>query len=174
MMRTGIEELDHTADVGLRIRSTNLPSLFLDAATGLFSLVHEGFSMHSEITAPPSDDHETPSLPLPEVRVADLVRVAETPEDCEATTIAVDASRLDHLLHGWLTELLFHHAIQHSLPRSIQLERCDAGQLRAHVAWQRMDADVRSQATEIKAVTWHGLLVEHHEGLWTAEVIFDT
>jgi SHS2 domain-containing protein len=38
------EIFEHTADLGLRIRATSLPSLFADAATGLFSMVVDDLS----------------------------------------------------------------------------------------------------------------------------------
>jgi len=170
-MRYGTEELDHTADAGLRIRSMDLPGLFLKAATGMFSLIHEGSVIAVENAVPPAEAdrsiEQRSQQSVPESHVG-------LEADLEATIIAIDATGLDQLFHGWLTELLFHHSIRHSIPRHIILEKCDAGQLRAKVEWVRMNESIISEATEIKAVTWHGLLVEKQDSIWTAEVIFDT
>ena len=171
VMRYGTEELDHTADAGLRIRSMDLPGLFLKAATGMFSLIHEGSVIAVENAIPPPGADCTIEQLSEQTVPESSDRLAG---DLEATMIDIDATGLDELFHGWLTELLFHHSIRHSIPRHVILERCDAGQLRAKVEWVRMNENIISEATEIKAVTWHGLLVEKQDSIWTAEVIFDT
>lgn len=174
MMRLGIEELDHTADVGIRLRAMDLSSLFLYAATGMFSLIHDDIRILTEDAAKGSGHASSRFVSQRENKSLHTTDRTARTADITAAVIAVDASRLDQLLHGWLTELLFHHSIQHSLPRAIAMEKCDAGQLRAHVEWVHMDAETEADATEIKAVTWHGLTIEEHDGIWTAEVIFDT
>jgi SHS2 domain-containing protein len=143
-MRKGFEEIAHTADTGIRAWAPTLPGVLTEAARGMFSLI---------IADPPSltvSGHES-------LRLA-----AQSPAD---------------LLHTLLSELLFLHAVRRALPVACAITvdqhhatwRCDA-----EVDYAEMTAAVQAEATEIKAVTWHGLALDFDGTQWEARVIFDT
>jgi SHS2 domain-containing protein len=141
------ETFDHTADVGLRITAADLPSLFSEAARGMFSLI-----------------------------AAELSDIQPT----ERFEIQLPADDLDALLRNWLAELLYlFHVRQLLLCRFevvlkiVEEEAAPKASLSAIVHGEAVDRSRHSLDAEIKAVTWHGLRIEPHDGGWLAEVIVD-
>lgn len=140
-MQPEFEELDHTADVAMRVRGTTLDMLFNHAALGMMQLM---------------------TGPLPGV-------TAQTER-----TVDIEAQAIDALLRDWLSELIFLVATQRLVPVSFTIERVDAHGLRARVGVVPLTDAIARDATEIKAVTWHGLFVDQDEDGFVTEVVFDT
>ena len=140
-MKTNFEELDHTADIAMRVRGDTPERLFHEAACGLMRLM----------TGP------LPGLP------------ARTEH-----TVEIAAEALDELLRDWLSELIFLVAAERLVPVSFDVTRVDSRGLQAHVGLVPLTDDIARNATEIKAVTWHGLCVDRDEQGLFAEVVFDT
>ncbi|MDT8322703.1 MAG: archease [Bacteroidota bacterium] len=143
-MREGFEEISHTADTGIRAWSDTLSGALTMAAKGMFTLI---------LADPPRSAHrERESLRL----------VAQSPAD---------------LLHALLSEVLFMHAVRRVLPVDCAVTAGEDGaawRCEAEIDFTEMTADVQAQATEIKAVTWHGLMLDFDGTSWKGQVIFDT
>src|SRR5690606_28942010 len=85
-------------------------------------------------------------------------------------TFHLESNRLDDLLFDWLNELLYRFSVGGFVAVAYELR----------VADNALDATVRggpfdrtTGRMEVKAITYHGLLVENRDGEWLAEVILD-
>jgi len=130
------EELDHTADVGIRAFGHTLDELFMNTARGMFSLITD------PETVKPVGEYE--------------VRVSA--EDVKA------------LMFDFLSELLYLHETQKLLFSEFD------GTVRelavdARVRGEKIDRDRHPLHMNIKAVTYHEMVVSPERGL--AQVIFD-
>ncbi|OHB72446.1 MAG: hypothetical protein A2V70_14440 [Planctomycetes bacterium RBG_13_63_9] len=137
------EIFEHTADLGLRIRCSDLSGLFSEAARALFSVI---------------------VVNLDEVRP--VVEVA----------YEVQGDRHDELLRDWLAELLYtFHADRLLLAQFAVSFDDDAGggHLTATARGEPIDPSRHEIDAEVKAITYHGLKVEHDGEGWLAEVIVD-
>jgi len=141
------EELDHTADVGIRARGETLEEMLIAAALGMLQL------MFSAIPEKPDEDENAAS---------------------DEHVITVEGGNAEELLRTWLSELLYRLTVDRTVPVGFDVEECTTQRIRVRVRSVPMDEDVAAAATEIKAVTWHGLRAEHTQDGWTGEVIFDT
>lgn len=89
----------------------------------------------------------------------------------EREIVVEETEDLDLALRNWLAELLYYHETQHVIFPEIAARHEPSGMWRGHV--RPAPCEGLTFAREIKAVTWHGLLVEETpEGL-RAEVLFD-
>ena len=80
--------------------------------------------------------------------------------------------KLEDLLVDWLSEVL--HALDERCLVLSQFEvEVRPGGLRAHAAGEPLDLDRHRLGPEIKAVTYHGLVVRPTPEGWMAEVIVD-
>ncbi len=81
--------------------------------------------------------------------------------------------QLDYLLFDWLSELLYTFETEQLLLSSFEIE-VERGELRAECRGEPLDFDRHRADHEVKAVTYHRLVVEQDEaGQWFAEVIVD-
>ncbi len=133
------EVFEHTADLGLRIITPDLNTLFAQAGKGFFSLVIENI-----------DD----VCPL------------------EHLTIKIDGEDLEYLFFDWLNELLYISETKH-LVFSEFIVNVDKTGLTAQVSGEKLDPSRHMLDHEVKAITYHGLLVAEKENGWLAEVILD-
>ena len=129
------EVFEHTADLGIRVRAGSLEELFADAGRGLIA------------------------------QLANLSAV----EPLLEKTITLSGESLEYLLFDWLSELLF--AFEES-----RLLLCDfrvridrpagenSGEYHLHAICRGEVADAARHELdhEVKAITYHGLLVEQH------------
>jgi len=132
------ELFDHTADIGLRVRSADREDLFREAATGLFSLIAEP--------------------------------VRGGPSSCPVE-IEVRGERLDLLLFDWLSEWLYLSDRDRTILCDFEVEWVEGG-LRGRATAVPME-EAGALLREVKAITYHGLRVEHAGTEWIAEVIVD-
>ena len=146
------EELEHTADVGLRIFGASLPDLFANAAEGMFSLIGDA------------------SFPPHELRPLTFQIPAE--EDTSDQAVVRGAPSSETLLCQWLQRLLREFNIRSFYPVKFQVEVGAAG-CAAVVHGGIFDPSIHTFHTEIKGVTFHGLRVDKIGSGWQAEVIFD-
>lgn len=85
---------------------------------------------------------------------------------------ALQAERLDDLLHDWLAELLYVFHARHVLLGRFEA-RVRPPRLEAVARGERLDARRHAVKAEIKAVTYHALRVEKTSDGWLAEVVLD-
>lgn len=87
--------------------------------------------------------------------------------------VAVEAEDRETLLVAWLSELLYRHVARSWLYRSFEVRELRETRLEARAWGEPLDESRHEVETEIKAVTYHGLLVSHDREGWSARVIFD-
>jgi SHS2 domain-containing protein len=133
------EVFDHTADLGLRIQTADLNSLFGEAGRALLSVI-----------------------------VSNLDAV----EPRETLMLHVAGSDLEYLLVDWLDELLYLFESRRFLASEFETVFDNTG-LAASVRGETSDPARHQLAHEVKAVTYHGLMVEQSPEGWRAEVIVD-
>jgi SHS2 domain-containing protein len=87
-------------------------------------------------------------------------------------SFALEADRLDDLLHDWLAELLYTFHTRRVLLREFEV-RLDNARLTAVARGEAIDPARHQHDVEVKAITYHGLRVEREAPGWLAEVIVD-
>lgn len=102
--------------------------------------------------------------------IADLSNVAPM----ESVTMEVEAPDRESLLVSWLTELLFHYETARILFSEFSVPECSETWLRGIAKGQRFQPGEIEILRHMKAVTYHGLEITERDGVWTAQVIFDT
>lgn len=101
-----------------------------------------------------------------------LVDDAATIRPLTATTIEIAGHDRDYLLFDWLRELLYRFDAEGTVFGSFEVSVRDDG-LTARVAGEPFDAARHGRGREVKAITYHELLVEPTADGWLAEVIVD-
>ena len=104
-----------------------------------------------------------------------MAAIVENPEaidsnDSEIITIA-GTDRID-LMFDWLRELLIRFETEQQLWSSFHVEITDSG-LTATIGGEPCDRDRHLLSHEVKAITYHGLIVEETQDGWLAEIIVD-
>ena len=166
-MPPGVRALDHTADVGIRVEAGSIEELFDRAARGMVALVQDD-------TAEAAEEHSAEAAPAPRTPTAGEAVVAAVGEVGAAAAagvearVALEAADVATLLVKWLRELLFLREARGLEYRAAGFDVLEPTRLDA-----RVTGEPPAGSGELKAVTYHGLVVEENEGRWRAEVIFD-
>jgi SHS2 domain-containing protein len=102
------------------------------------------------------------------------VLVEDVSTVAESRTLEIDITGDDRefLLFDWLKTLLYHFDAEHLLFRSFEVHVRPDG-LHATARGEPLDRDRHELGHEVKAITYHGLLVEETTDGWLAEVIVD-
>ena len=89
--------------------------------------------------------------------------------------IALEGETLDLLLYDWISELIFlKDRDREVFPRSeVDVEGGGPFRLRARVWGCPIDPDRSALGADPKAVTFHRLSVETHDGGWRARLVID-
>lgn len=90
-----------------------------------------------------------------------------------AVEVAVEADGPPDLLHAWLRELLWRFTGEGLVFARFEVHEATETAARATCTGEPFDPGRHTGGVEIKAVTYHGLRVEHSDGEWLAEVLFD-
>lgn len=90
----------------------------------------------------------------------------------DQASFEIQGDRHDELLRDWLAELLYVFHADHMLFSRFDVHVDDAG-LMATVRGEPIEPGRHAIDAELKAVTYHGLKVEHDADGWLAEVIID-
>jgi len=138
-----LQEIDHTGDVGLRVRADTLPQLFERAATGTFHVLTDRSDVRpDEATSLTVRGRDREALLL---RWLSELNYRHTVDRRLYVDFAVSSLRADD--DEWLLE--------------------------ATVWGEPIDPDRHVVYTEIKAVTFHGLEIRQTDEGWVVQVIFD-
>lgn len=129
------EEIDHTADVGVRAFGHTVEELFTHAAEGMFRIIAGEREVH----------------PLEERAVTIAPAAGE------------EGAGPERLLVRFLSELLFLCETQRILFCEFEVER-EGGGLKAVCRGETLGPDRSGLGMEIKAVTWHGLSLDLERG----------
>lgn len=90
----------------------------------------------------------------------------------ENLTIKIEGQDLEYLLFDWLNELLYISETQHLVFSKVSVN-IDTNGLVAEVSGEKLDSSRHILDHEVKAITYHGLLVKEENNGWLAEVILD-
>jgi SHS2 domain-containing protein len=102
-----------------------------------------------------------------------IITDPETVTPREAVTFALDAADLQALLVRWLSELNYVHLTQHKVFSRFAVQQLSSQHLEG-LAWgEPIDPERHPLYTEVKAITYHGLVLQQQDGQWYARVIFD-
>lgn len=94
------------------------------------------------------------------------------PRDAEAVELASDSS--ERLLVDWLNELIFRVETRHALYARFDVSVAPDGlSLKALIAGEPIDHNRHVLDHEVKAATYHGLVLKREGDRWLAEVIVD-
>jgi SHS2 domain-containing protein len=154
------ENFEHTADIGIRVRTNSLPSLFEEAAIAMFSAI-------------------TPNLT--EVRPVKEITFRLAAEGIDYLLL----DWLRELLFVFETQRLtfsqFQVRLSETPPMDAQLVKSLPGEtqpaaaaLEATAIGEAFDPDRHGEGNEVKAVTYHELTVRPEGDGWLAEFILDT
>jgi SHS2 domain-containing protein len=86
--------------------------------------------------------------------------------------LRIEAGQLDDLLHDWLAELLYTFDARHLVLSAFEVN-VEPPCLTAVARGEPLDPQRHHLGMEVKAITYHGLKLEHQDGDWLAEVIMD-
>jgi SHS2 domain-containing protein len=104
--------------------------------------------------------------------LAVVVSNPDAVEPRDELTVRISGGDIKYLFVDWLVELLYLFESKRFLAREFVPILDDAG-LSASVRGEPCDPARHMLAHEVKAVTYHGLLVEQTADGWLAEVILD-
>jgi SHS2 domain-containing protein len=94
------------------------------------------------------------------------------PRDEETVVLAADSP--ERLLLDWLNELIFRIETRHALYGRFDVHvALDGLSLAATIGGESIDPDRHELDHEVKAATYHGLILERRDGGWFAQVIVD-
>ncbi len=140
------ELIEHTADIGIRVKGKDLKEIFKNAALAMFDIMAEK---------------------KPETRPT----FGGCPEKPENIVLEQKAENPEELFVNWLNELLSLSATKELIFNEFKIKKIDEHNLEVEVEGEPIK-NYRVN-TEIKAATYHALKIEKSKSGWQAEVIFD-
>jgi SHS2 domain-containing protein len=102
-----------------------------------------------------------------------LLTDLSTVDDVNEYHVSANGADVVELLLNWLSELNFMHLTERVLFCSFNVKILDDVRLEASVGGESIDPVRHKIHTEIKAVTYHEMVVEERKDRWYARVIFD-
>lgn len=131
-----------------------------------------------EHTADVAIEAQAPDLPGLFDRCAagmfSLIAEGDRAEAKEEHRIEAEGADLPELLVDFLREVAWLHEDRGFLYAAVTFERLEVPKLVATVRGETAADSGRHQVVrEIKAITYHGLMVEERDGGWYARIIFD-
>ena len=116
------------------------------------------------------------ALELAAASMFDLVCDLDTVGDGVRRTVRIRAREadLENMMVRWLNELLYVFESERLLLSGFVVTKLESGLIEADVTGERYDPARHALKTEIKAATYHDLVVDRVEGVWLVRVIFDT
>ena len=155
-MKKNYELIEHTADIGIRVKAKDLKGLFKTAALAMFDIIAE--KKVSAIPACPAGG-SYPCLSGRQELSAKKFIVKQKADD------------LEELFINWLNELLSLSATKEMIFSGFRINRLEENTLQAVATGN----DIKNYKvnTEIKAATYHELKIEQAKSGWQVEVIFD-
>ena len=93
----------------------------------------------------------------------------------KSITVSVTGDDAEHLLHRWLSEILFQFEVENLYFcdfRNLRINEAPDGLKVAGELWGD-DADPELMETHVKGITYHKFLVRQEAGEWIATVVVD-
>ena len=91
----------------------------------------------------------------------------------EEKIVTVEGEDSEELLVNWLNEILYLFEIKRFFPLDFEIEEVRGKRVLARVRGEAFDPQRHPVEREVKAVTYHQLLVEKTNGLWHARIYVD-
>jgi SHS2 domain-containing protein len=120
--------------------------------------------------------HAGSAAELFERLAAGLMLVVADPASIEPRQnwlVELEATDQEELLVRWLSELNFLHQCEHLVFAEFMVTTLTETELRAEVRGEPIDLARHEILAEVKAVTFHHLLLVHADGEWRGRVLFD-
>ena len=96
----------------------------------------------------------------------------EKVEEKEFYSLKVKGKDEKELLVAFLSELLYKYEVNDFLPKRVNISRLTDKDLKAEVYGEKIDLKRHTIDTQIKAITYHQLVIEKNKD-WKIRVIFD-
>ena len=140
-------EIDHPADLALRVFSHDLPGLFINALEGMYSLIFDKeICINKEITS-------------------------------KAVKIHFETFNVEELLVDWLSEMLYKIEVGDEIVTACKIMEIQKISeniiLSAKINLMKTHILNLEQISEIKAVTYHQLKIEKSEEGYSTIIVFD-
>lgn len=103
----------------------------------------------------------------------DLICGDSAIEEKDIIAVTAEGNGTEDLMMNWLRELLYLHQVKGYLLSTFIIHQVDDSRITATVKGELFDSHRHKLLREIKAITYHQLKVEQHDGGWTARCIFD-
>jgi len=87
--------------------------------------------------------------------------------------IELQATDRENLLVRWLTEILYLYDAEKFLTSDVKFETLTDTLLKANLLGEPYDVSKHELKLDVKAITYHQLKVEDHDGDWIARVFVD-
>jgi len=118
---------------------------------------------------------DTPADLFENVTAGLLALVSTGPREAAVErAVTASASRTDDLLVDWLGQVILAGAAQGEVYSSARVDEVTEGAARGVLSGARVGATRRRFRFDVKAATYHGLVVEvGADGRWHARVVFD-
>lgn len=86
--------------------------------------------------------------------------------------IAVQGSTPEHLLHAFLSEVLYVSEVENLVFSDIRVSIRD-GEIHAILAGEPFNRKVHGGGTEVKGISWYGLSIRKDKNEYSCDVLFD-
>lgn len=139
------ELIEHTADVGIKVRGRTLKELFENSAKGMFGVIRGTETAHAS--------HN----------VAERRKIE----------IKKEADGFEELLVDWLSELLYIFNKDNIIFSSFNIIRLNNKEILGEAAGEKIGPAQADFQVEIKAVTFHGLKIKKSKAGFNCSIIFD-
>lgn len=90
----------------------------------------------------------------------------------QEVTVTVTGPSPEHLLHAFLSELLFESEVRNLVFCEFELF-INEGEIKAVLRGEPFDPLVHGGGTEVKGISWHGLSIKQEQNELTCDVLFD-
>ena len=94
-------------------------------------------------------------------------------EKTEKRVIKLPGTDFENLMVKWLSEILYLFEVKGFLGKEFNITSLDKNYLRAEIKGETYKRKKHLLKTEIKAVTYHQLVLKQQKGKWKAKIIFD-
>ena len=171
MAKLGYRFIDHPSDVGMEVEGVTLEELFINAATGMLSIIAE-----------PASRSEAPRGKPRGIKAESSEAIAIPPRGKPRGILAKEGKKLskklhlkedstEELLHSFLSEILWFITKERFFPLSINILRTNKVSLDAKLEGLQLKEE--EITGEVKAVTYHQLKIVRRDRVLFTKLIFD-